>query len=377
MDFSYSEEQNLLRDSVRKWVREHYEFERRRRRLREHGGHDPAHWAQMAGLGWLALPFAEEDGGLGGSLLDVTVVMEEFGKGLVLEPWLATVLLAGGILRRSASPAQRATLLPGIIDGTTQAALAFAEPDSRHAPEAVTCSARRDGNGWQLSGRKIAVLNGDAAGFLVVVARTSGAVRDRNGLSLFVVDAAATGVTRHGYPTIDGFRAADLRFDDVRLDGDALLGSEGGAWPVLEAVLDEAAVAVGAEAVGIMEALYKTTVEYTKTRKQFGVPIGSFQVLQHRMVDMFIHHEQAKSLLLMAAIRLAGDDAVERRKAVSAFKAYIGKAGRLLGQQAVQLHGGMGMTDELAVGHYFKRLTAIDVLFGNEDFHLRRFADAA
>ncbi|MFZ5755675.1 MAG: acyl-CoA dehydrogenase family protein [Pseudomonadota bacterium] len=377
MNFSWTEEQNLLRDSVRKWVKDSYEFEKRRRQLREHNGFDPAHWAQMAELGWLALPFAEADGGFGGSLLDTTVLMEEFGKGLVIEPYLATILLAGGAIRRAGNDAQRAALLPGLIDGSRQAALAFSESGSRFALEDVTTRAVRQGDGWLLNGSKIAVLNGDSAGLLVIAARTAGAQRDRNGISLFAVDAASAGIARRDWRGFDGFRAAELQLKDVALPADALLGPEGKAFDVLEAVVDDATVAVSAEAVGIMEALYKTTVEYTKTRKQFGVPIGSFQVLQHRMVDMFVHHEQAKSLLLMAAIRLAENDPVERRKAVSALKAYVGKSGRYVGQQAVQLHGGMGMTDEFIVGHYFKRLTAIDVLFGNEDFHLRRFADAA
>lgn len=378
MNFSWTEEQNLLRDSVRKWVKGSYEFEYRRKLLRERGGFDPANWAQMAELGWLALPFAEEDGGLGGSLLDIAVLTEEFGKGLVIEPYLATVLLAGGVLRRSGNAAQRNQWLPGIIDGSTQAALAFAESSGRYALEHVTCRASRQGGShWVLNGGKVAVLNGDVADVLVIVARTDGQQNDRTGISLFVVDAKTAGITRKAYRTIDGFRAAEIELNGVLVGSDALLGTAGDGFAALTATIDDATLAVSAEAVGIMEALYKTTVEYSKTRKQFGVAIGSFQALQHRMVDMFIHHEQAKSLLLMAAIRMGDPDPVERRKAVSALKAYVGKAGRYIGQQAVQLHGGMGMTDEFIVGHYFKRLTAIDVLFGNEDFHLRRFADAA
>lgn len=377
MDFAYTEEQNLLRDSVRKWVQDNYAFEKRRQMLRETGGFDPEHWRAMADLGWLALPFSEEDGGLGGSLTDVTVLLEEFGKGLVVEPYLATVVLAGGAIRAAGSPDQRTTLLPGIIDGSRQAALAFAESGGRFALHDVTTRAVRDGDGWRLDGAKVAVLNGDVADTLVVVARTGGERRDASGLSLFVVDAATAGVARHAYPTFDGFRAAEVTFEGVRLANDALLGVAGAAFPLVGRLVDEAIVALCAEAVGAMEALYKTTVEYTKTRKQFGVPISSFQVLQHRMVEMFMYHEQAKSLLLMAAIRLSEDDPAVASKAASALKAYCGKAGRYVGQQAVQLHGGMGMTDELATGHYFKRLTAIDVLFGNEDFHLQRVAAIA
>lgn len=377
MNFSYSEEQNLLRDSVRKWVKDNYEFEKRRRQLRAHGGFDPAHWRQMAELGWLALPFAEEDGGLGGSLLDVSIVLEEFGKGLVVEPYLATIVMAGGAIRLAGNSAQRAALVPGLADGSRQAALAFAESQARYALDDVATRATRDGDGWVLEGAKIAVLNGDAADTLVVSARTGGDRRGADGISLFVVDAAAAGVSRRGWQAFDGFRAAEIRLDRVRVGADALLGEAGCAFPVLERVVDEATVALCAEAVGAMDALYKTTVDYSKTRKQFGVAIGSFQALQHRMVDMFIHHEQAKSLLLMAAIRLGEEDPAERRKAASALKAYCGKAGRYVGQQAVQIHGGMGMTDELACGHYFKRLTAIDLVLGNEDFHLQRFAASA
>ncbi len=377
MNFSYTEEQNLLRDSVRKWVRDNYEFEKRRRMLREHRGFNPKHWAEMAELGWLALPFAEEDGGLGGSLLDVSVVMEEFGKGLVVEPYLATIVLAGGAIRHAGSAAQRAALLPALADGSRHAALAYAEAGSRFSLAGIGMSAKADGNGWVLNGGKIAVLNGDIAGLLVVAARTAGKPGDSEGISLFAVDAASAGISRKAWLGFDGFRAAEIEFTNVRVDADALLGEAGKGFDALEAAVDEATVLLCAEAIGAMEALYKGTVEYTKTRKQFGVPISSFQVLQHRMVDMFIYHEQAKSLLLMAAIRLGENDAHERRKAASALKAYCSKAGRYVGQQAVQLHGGMGMTDELATGHYFKRLTALDALFGNEDYHLQRFAALA
>ncbi|MFP5440937.1 MAG: acyl-CoA dehydrogenase family protein, partial [Gammaproteobacteria bacterium] len=268
MNFSYTEEQNLLRDSVRKWVKDSYEFEHRRRQLREHGGFDPAHWAQMAELGWLALPFAEEDGGFGGSLLDVTVLAEEFGKGLVVEPYLANIVLAGGVIRAAGSAAQRAALLPGLLDGSKQAALAYAGRGSRYALEDVDCTATKRGDGWVINGEKIAVINGDVADLLVVVARTAGGRRDREGISLFAVDARAAGVSRQSYPTFDGFRAAELKLADVAVGADALLGVAGKALPVLESVIDEATVVVSAEAIGIMESLYKTTVEYTKTRKQ-------------------------------------------------------------------------------------------------------------
>jgi alkylation response protein AidB-like acyl-CoA dehydrogenase len=373
MNFDHSEEQNLLRDSVQRWVREHYDFERRRRQLREHQGFDPAQWRQMAELGWLAVPFAEADGGLGGSIIDIAVVMEEFGKGLVVEPYLANVVLAGGVLRRAADEAQRAAWLPGLIDGSTHWALAFAERHGRYDLSCQSLQAVADGDGWRLDGEKIAVLNGDTAARLIVSARLPD-----GGMGLFVLDADAAGVNRTAWRTIDGFRAAEVVLRGVRVGADARLGAGADARALLETVLDEACVALCAEAVGIMENLYRKTVEYTKQRKQFGVPIASFQVLQHRMVDMFIQHEQAKSLLLMACIKLRDQEGSgAARKAASALKAYCGKAGRLVGQQGVQLHGGMGMTDEFFVGHAFKRLTAVDALFGNEDFHLQRFAALA
>jgi alkylation response protein AidB-like acyl-CoA dehydrogenase len=283
------------------------------------------------------------------------------------------VVLAGGALKLAGSAEQKARYLAGVIDGSLQGALAFVEPQGRFNLADLTTSARADAGGWLLNGYKAVVMNGPAANFLVVSARTAGGQRDRDGVSLFLVDAKAPGVSRRDYPTVDGQRASEITFENVKLGADALLGAAGQGLPVLERVLDEGILAVGAEAVGAMEVLYKTTVEYCKTREQFGQPIGKFQVLQHRMVDMFMEHEQSKSLMYMAAMRLDEGYGPEAQKAVSAFKVQVGKSGRFVGQNAIQLHGGMGMTDELAVGHYFKRLTTIDTLFGNVDFHLKRF----
>jgi alkylation response protein AidB-like acyl-CoA dehydrogenase len=281
--------------------------------------------------------------------------------------------LAGGALRIAGSKAQKTTHLSGIIDGSRQAALAFAEPQGRFNLADLTTTATADADGYRLSGYKCVVLNGPAADTLIVTARTSGAQRDTDGVSLFIVDAQAPGVSRRDYPTVDAFRASEITFEDVALDSGALLGELGGGYPIIEQVVDEGILAVGSEAVGCMEVLYKTTVEYCKTREQFGQPIGKFQVLQHRMVDMFMEHEQSKSLMYMAAMRMDEGYGAQAKKAISAFKVQVGKSGRFVGQGAVQLHGGMGMTDELNVGHYFKRLTIIDTLFGNVDFHLKRF----
>lgn len=373
MDFSFSEEQSLLADSVERFLQNEYPFEARQKLVSSEAGFSTANWRTFAELGWLGIPFAEEDGGFGGSAVDVMILMEQFGKGLVVEPYLASVVLVGGILKTAASKDQKAAWLSGIVDGTRQAAFAFAEPQGRFNLADLTTQASRTGTGFQLSGYKCVVLNGPAADFLVVSARTGGGQRDLDGISLFIVPADTVGVSRRDYPTVDAFRASEITFDAVSLDESALLGEFGTAYPIIEQVIDEAIVALGSEAVGCMEVLYKATVEYCKTREQFGQPIGKFQVLQHRMVDMFMEHEQSKSLMYMAAMRMDEGYTAAAKKAVSAFKVQVGKSGRFVGQSAVQLHGGMGMTDELSVGHYFKRLTMIDTLFGNVDFHLKRF----
>jgi len=373
MDFSFSEEQTLLKDSVERFIQNDYPFAKRQKIVKTERGYDPSVWAKFAELGWLGVPFPEGDGGFGGSAVDTMIVMEQLGKGLVVEPYLATVVLAGGALKLAGTAEQKGDLLAGIIDGSRQAAFAFAEPQGRFNPADLVTRAEKDGDGWRLNGYKAVVLNGPSADFLVVSARTAGGQRDPDGVSLFVVPADADGVSRRDYPTVDAFRASEITLEDVRVGPEGLLGEEGDGLPLVEQVLDEGILAVGSEAVGAMEVLYKSTVEYCKTREQFGQPIGKFQVLQHRMVDMFMEHEQSKSLMFMAAMRMDEGYGSEARKAASAFKVQVGKSGRFVGQSAVQLHGGMGMTDELNIGHYFKRLTMIDTLFGNVDFHLKRF----
>jgi alkylation response protein AidB-like acyl-CoA dehydrogenase len=373
MDFSFSDEQTLLADSVEKFVQNDYSFEARRSITETDAGFSADNWRTFAELGWLGVPFPEEDGGFGGRAVDTMILMEQFGKGLVVEPYLASVILAGGALKIAGSAAQKAQLLSALIDGSKQGALAFAEPQGRFNLADLTTTATQEGGGFRLNGYKCVVLNGPAADFFVVTARTSGEQRDTDGVSMFVVPADAAGVSSRDYPTVDAFRASEVTFANVDLGADALLGTLGEGYPVIERVIDEGILAVGSEAVGCMEVLYKDTVEYCKTREQFGQPIGKFQVLQHRMVDMFMEHEQSKSLMYMAAMRMDEGYDDEARKAISAFKVQVGKSGRFVAQGAVQLHGGMGMTDELNVGHYFKRLTTIDTLFGNVDFHLKRF----
>ncbi len=374
MDLSYSEEQVMLRDSAERFVEANCGAENLRRMRNSEEGFSRDYWKQMAELGWLALPFTEEQGGLGGTAVDTSVLMEAFGKGLLLEPYLTTVVMGGGALKAAGGQDE---LIGQVIEGNLMLAVAYAEPQARFDLFDVATTARKDGDGWVIDGHKAVVLHGDSADRIIVSARTSGDRRDKDGISLFILDRGAAGLERRAYPTVDGSRAAELFFNSVKVGPDALLGAEGKGLSILEKVADDAIVALCAEAVGAMKVLLDTTVEYTKTRVQFGQPIAKFQVLRHRMADMMMEYEQGKSMALVAALKVDSEDAAERRKAVSGAKVQIGKSGRFVGQQAVQLHGGMGMTDELSVGHYFKRLTMIDILFGNVDHHLKQFSAAA
>jgi alkylation response protein AidB-like acyl-CoA dehydrogenase len=298
------------------------------------------------------------------------IVAEAFGRALALEPYLATVVLAGGLLRHAGSQTQRDVILPKVAEGSMLLAFAHAERQARYDLADVASSAKRDGMGYVIDGQKSLVLNGDAADKLIVSARVSGNRRDRDGLALFVIDAGAPGVTHRDYATVDGMRAADVTLANVKAGPDAVLGQAGAAYPVIERVADEAMAALCAEAVGAMAAMHELTLDYLRTRKQFGVPIGSFQVLQHRAVDMFVALEQARSMAMLATMMVAEPDASERRKAISAAKVQIGRSGRIVGHGAIQLHGGIGMTMEYKVGHYFKRVAAIDTAFGDADYHL-------
>ncbi len=377
MDFSFTEEQSLLQDSVQRFVQNSYEFETRQKLVKTEEGFSRDNWSSFAELGWLALPFAEESGGFGGTAVETMIMMEEFGKGLVVEPYVTTVIMAGSIIEAGGSTVQKEGVLAEIMAGTKLAAVAYVEPQARFNLADVTTSAVASDGDYTLNGFKGVVLGGPSADVLVVPARTSGEQRDRDGITLFLVDASAEGISRRDYPTIDGGRASEVTINNVSVGAGDMLGEAGGGLGLLEIGINNGILAVCAEAVGAMEVLYKTTVEYCKTREQFGQPIGKFQVLQHRMVDMFMEHEQAKSLLYMAAIRMSEDDDVAARKAISALKVQVGKGGRFVGQNAIQLHGGMGMTDELNVGHYFKRITAVETLFGNADFHLKQYSSAA
>ncbi len=376
MDFDLNDEQRLLKDSVERLIADRYSFEARKTFITEPEGFSRANWSQFAELGLLAVPFAEEHGGIGGGPIETMIVMEAFGRGLVVEPYLATVILGGGLVRHAGSEAQKADLLPRIAAGELTLALAQIERGSRYDLHHVETRAKRDGDGWLLSGEKGVVLHGDTADQLVVVARTAGATRDRAGVGLFLVDARAPGLSRRGYPTQDGMRAAEISLENVRVGQDAVLGDPAAALPVLERVVDEAIAALCAEAIGLMEAMRETTVDYLKTRKQFGVTIGAFQSLQHRAADMVVASEQARSMTFFATMVSGTDDAAERAKAVSAAKVQIGRSGRFVGQGAIQLHGGVGVTMEYKVGHYFKRMTVIETLFGDADHHLARLAES-
>ena len=377
MDFSFTEEQSLLQDSVQRFVQNSYEFETRQKLIKTEEGFSRDNWSSFAELGWLALPFSEDSGGFGGTAVETMIMMEEFGKGLVVEPYVTTVIMTGSIIEAGGSIAHREGVLAEIMAGTKLGSVAYVEPQARFNLADVTTTATATDDGYIVSGFKGVVLGGPSADLLVVPARTSGEQRDSEGITLFLIDANAEGISRRDYPTIDGGRASEITFEKVAVSSADVLGEVGEGLSLLEVGINNGILAVCAEAVGAMEVLYKTTVEYCKTREQFGQPIGKFQVLQHRMVDMFMEHEQAKSLLYMAAIRMSEDDELAAIKAISALKVQVGKGGRFVGQNAIQLHGGMGMTDELNVGHYFKRITAVETLFGNVDFHLKKYSSAA
>lgn len=372
MDFSLSEEQQLLKDSVERFVREEYEFEKRRKLAASDEGFSRANWKKMAELGWLGAGLPEEYGGIGGGAVERMIVMEQIGRGLVLEPYFATVVLGANLLLEGGSDEQKRALLPRLAGGELLLAFAHAERQARFDLEDVATKAEKAGKAWRLSGGKSVVFHGASADKLVVSARTAGDRRSREGVSLFLVDGGAKGLARRGYRTVDGLRACEIELDGV--EAEAALGAPGEGLPIVERVVEQAVAALCAEAVGAMQVLHDATNEYLKTRVQFGRPIGQFQVLQHRMVDIFMELEQARSMMLLGTLKLADGDARERARAVSAAKVQIGRSGRFVGQEAVQLHGGMGMTDELSVGHYFKRLTMIDMTFGNVDWHLKRFA---
>ena len=374
MNFELSEEQKMIQQSVERFVQENYDLSNRISISSEDPGFSKEYWSSMAELGWLGLAFAEEEGGFGGNQIDTLVLMEQFGKGLVLEPFLANIVLGGGAIKRSNSQQLKETIIPGIIDGSLQITLAYAEEQSRFDLNDVATSATEDGEGFILNGKKSMVLNAESADKIIVVARTSGGQTEEDGISLFILDTGLEGIVMENFPTVDGLRASEISLENVKVSKEDLVGERDKGLDILQAVANDAILALAAEAVGAMEVLYKDTVEYTQQREQFDHALSDFQVLQHRMVDMFMEYEQCKSLLFRATMETVQDPIMAQRT-IHALKHLIGKSGIFVGENAVQLHGGMGVTEELRIGHFFKRLLVIDSQFGNADFHLEKFTN--
>nr|WP_310522654.1 acyl-CoA dehydrogenase family protein [Polymorphobacter sp.] len=370
MDFNTTDEQGMLRDTVARYLSDTYSFDARMKTVHGGAGWNPGVWKAFAEeLGILGAPFAEDHGGLGGGAVENMIVMEEIGRALVIEPYLPTVVIAGGALKATGGALADA-VIPEIIAGNAIIAFAYAEPQGRYNLADLRTTAKKDGAGFVLNGHKSVVYSAPYATHLLVTARTSGGQRDAGGVSLFLIPANAKGVTRRDYPTVDGSAASEVYFENVALGADALVGAADAALPLIEQVVDEATAAICAEACGVTKVLHATTLDYAKQRKQFGKPISDFQVIQHRLVDMFMEVEQAVSITLMATLKL---DTAERAQAVSAAKSKVGKACKFVGQNAVQIHGGIGISNELSVGHYFKRSTMIESQFGSVDHHLSRY----
>ena len=376
MNFDYTEEQQMVRDSIARFVQDDYDWDTRRAIVDGDEGMSRDNWNTFAELGWLSIPFSEADGGFGGNIVDLSVVMEEMGKGLVVEPFFPTVILFGGLVARAGDEAQRGAVLENLISGQTLGAFAYVERQSRFEISDCKTTATASDGGFTLNGEKVVVFNGEHADQLVVLARTAGEQFDRDGLSLFLVDANAAGVSKVAYPMMDAQRVANITFDNVQLSSDALLGTEGGAMDVVDQVVREALIALAAEAVGIMGTLNAKTLEYTKTREQFGTAIGSFQALQHRMVDTMMAYEQAKSLLFKALCEYKIDPE-SADTTIHALKVLIDRNSKLIYGEAIQMHGGMGITDELDIGHYAKRLMMINATFGDGTFHRSEFIEQA
>lgn len=376
MDFELNEIQAMLADSIEKFIVKDYDFETRQKYAGSELGYSKDVWQTFAELGWTSVPFSEDDGGFDGGPVEMMVVMERLGRGLVVEPYLANVVLAGGVLKRAASEQQKADWLQPMMAGELQTTVAFVERQARYDVNNVATTATKDGDSWVINGAKGYVLNGDNAELLIIPARTSGEQSDHDGLTLFGVAANSDGVAIRGYETVDGNRAAEISLKNVSVSADHVIGEVGEGYAALSGAISDATLAVCAEAVGIMTAMTEKTIEYTKTRVQFGVPISSFQALQHRMVEMYTACEQSRSLMMWAAMTIA-DDNEDSARALHSLKYQIGTAGTRVGEEAVQIHGAMGVVWDLDVPHYFKRLTAINILFGNADWHLDQLATAS
>lgn len=372
MDLSISEEQSAIRDVISRFIENEYDFEKRMSIAEGDTAFDPDVYNFFVEQGFTAIPFSEEDGGLNGGPIETMLIMKEIGRGLVLEPYLENVILAGGVLKRLATDDQKSKWLSNIINGELQSTLAFTEPQSRFNLNDVATVAKENGDKVIINGKKSFVLNGKEADIIIVPARTSGSQTETEGISLFVVEGDLPGISKNNYKSVDGHSASEITFKNVEVNKDNLLGEIGKGYQTLESTIDDATLAVCAEATGIMKSLHDKTVEYSKNRVQFGVPIGGFQALQHRMVDTLMACEETESILLWA-LTTNQDDSSSLKKAISGLKYQIGTAGKHVGQEAVQLHGGMGISWELDIAHFFKRLSSIEILFGNADFHMKRF----
>lgn len=375
MNFDFTEEQTLLENMVTSFVRDDYNWETREAIVKTEEGWRPENWTKFAELGLLGVPFSEDHGGLGGTPVDSMVVMEQFGKGLVVEPFLPSILLAGNLISKLGSKKQTDSIIPSIIAGESRYVFAYAEPQSRFDLFDVKTSAVKDEDGYILNGFKSVVFGASMATHVIVAARTSGDQRSKDGITLFISDIKSEGISLQTYPTIDEYRASEMVIENLKVSNDMVLGQVDSAHDTIEEVIDLATIAACSEAVGVLQVLKDSTTEYCRQRKQFGQPIGKNQVIQHRLVDMMIEYEQSKSILY-AAVTADLKDADERRKTVSAAKARIGQAIKFVGESAIQLHGGMGMVDEYMISHYFKRATMLGVLYGNVDFHMKRYIES-
>ncbi|MBH67987.1 MAG: pimeloyl-CoA dehydrogenase small subunit [Rhodospirillaceae bacterium] len=374
MSFAFTEDQKLLAESVDRFIRDDYTFEARRKFLGMDGGFDRKNWSKFAELGWLALPIDEKYGGLGGSTVDAAVLLESFGRGLVVEPYQSSIVLGAACIEMAGTEKQKTELLPALVEGKILVTVAHTEPKSRFNLSRVDTGAVKGSGNFVLDGRKAIVQNAETADFFIISARTGGSKSDEEGISLFLVGREVEGIELQSYPTIDGFRASEVSFKSVKVDESCLIGQLDRGFHIIENIVDRACVLLCAEAAGVMDRAVDLTVDYIKNREQFGKPIGSFQVLQHRAVDMRGAKDFSRALTFRAAGVIDEADYIERVRAVSAAKVEMGRSGKLIGQESIQLHGGMGMTDDMAIGHYFKRLTMLDVMFGNVDYHRRRFA---
>jgi len=372
MDLSLTQEQRLLQDSIQKFISTQYSISERNKFITNDQGYDNSNWQQFADLGWLAMTFSEEFGGLGGSLVDSMIMLEEFGKGLVVEPFMSTVILFGAAVELAGSQEQKQAIIPAIIEGNLIGTFAYAEPVEPTNLSAVQTKATAEDSGFRLSGTKSLVFNAVSADKILLSARTSGGDFDANGISLFIVDPSANGLTRTDYTTVDGLRASEIYLEQVRVERDCLLGTTDTASKLIQGLANRGILGLAAEAIGAMEALYKSTIEYTKQRQQFDHPLADFQVLKHRMTEMFVEYNLVKSLCMKATM-LETQGTADAQRNIHALKYLVGKTGRFISQNAVQLHGGMGMTEDLPIAHYFKRLLVIDAQFGNTDHHLNKF----